>query len=191
MTAESGFGDSLRPGRILVADPDAESRQLYHDCFESLGCDVVEATDGRDALMKALIRVPTLILTELWLPHLDGFALCEILRKDSSTRETPILIVTADARPEVLQHGRDAGADVVLVKPVSPEVIFAESHRLIDESRRLRPNMKKWAKTSGAQPRGIGRCAKPRSSGAPISGERRRGHHMPHPTLSALGALRG
>jgi CheY-like chemotaxis protein len=141
LTVPAGFDNSLRPGRILVADPDADTRQLYHVYFESFACDVIEATDGREALAKALTRVPTLIVTELWLPGINGFALCEILRTDSSTRGTPILIATSEARPEMLQQVRDVGADAVLVKPVLPDVLFEQAHRLIEQSRTLRSHL--------------------------------------------------
>jgi CheY-like chemotaxis protein len=70
---------------ILVVDPDHDSRALYRQSFALVGCDVVEASDGRDALAKAFARRPTLIVTEISLPFVDGRALCEILRRDSLT----------------------------------------------------------------------------------------------------------
>jgi DNA-binding response OmpR family regulator len=62
------------------------------------GFDVAQAADGRDALTKALVRPPNLLVMELGLPLIDGFAFCEILRWDRITTHTPILIV----------HGRNA-----------------------------------------------------------------------------------
>jgi DNA-binding response OmpR family regulator len=70
--------------RLLIADADTDTRALYHEAFR-VGWDCVEASDGRDALAKALTRTPTLVITELYLPELDGFALCEILRRNSGS----------------------------------------------------------------------------------------------------------
>jgi CheY-like chemotaxis protein len=61
--------------RILVVDGNDDTRELYRQSFQLSGCDVVEASDGRDALAKALVSPPSLIVTEITLPFLDGFAL--------------------------------------------------------------------------------------------------------------------
>jgi two-component system chemotaxis response regulator CheY len=118
-------------GRILVVDPDTDTRALYRHALEGSGHDVVEAADGRDALVKALIESPQLIITETRLPMMDGFALCEILRRDHATRSTPILVVTSEAESAKLQRARAVGADAVLAKPARLDAILAETERLI------------------------------------------------------------
>jgi CheY-like chemotaxis protein len=117
--------------RILVADADDDTRSVYRESLTSAGCDVVDAADGRDALVKALSHRPTLVITEIRLPIFDGFALCEVLRRDSATRTVPILVVTAEQRPAELDRARDAGADGVLSKPVSREALLNEIQRLL------------------------------------------------------------
>jgi PleD family two-component response regulator len=86
---------SFAPTVVLIADPDAETRALYREAFICAYCDVVEATDGRDALAKALPRPPSLVITELTLPFVNGYALCNILRHDPLTAAVPILVVTS------------------------------------------------------------------------------------------------
>lgn len=120
--------------RVLVADADAASRELYRRSLT--GCDVVEAVDGRDALTKALVRVPALVITELDLPVMDGLALCEVLRQDRTTKPTPILIVTAAASEKTMARAQQV-ADTVLIKPTSVDVCRAECERLIAKSRAL------------------------------------------------------
>ena len=125
------FDANRRPARILIADPDGDMRLLYRTSLRLAGCEVVDATDGRDALVKALLQPPpTLVIAETRLPFIDGYALCELLRRDVMTRTVPILIVTAEPRPE-LDRARDAGADGVLIKPVSPEALLREIQRLL------------------------------------------------------------
>jgi CheY-like chemotaxis protein len=60
---------------------------LYRRLLQGRGSDVVDAVDGRDALARALSVRPSLVLTELRLPILDGFALCSVLRRDSQTKD--------------------------------------------------------------------------------------------------------
>src|SRR5438094_9115336 len=101
---------------ILVVDADEGARALYMQSCARIGWNVVEASDGREALTEALVRPPTLVMTEIRLPFLDGFALCEILRRDRATAAVPILVVAAEADPDDVDRARRAGADTVLVK---------------------------------------------------------------------------
>jgi hypothetical protein len=71
------------------------------------------------------------VITETQLPVFDGYALCAVLRRDSVTRSVPILVVTSDTRPLDLDRARDAGADAVCTKPVTPAALLKEIQRLI------------------------------------------------------------
>ena len=119
--------------RVLVVDPDPDLRALYRRALELEGYDVVEASEGRDALAKALSLAPRLLMTELRLPMIDGYALCELLRHDPATRALPILVVTShvDGGGAVVERARAAGADAVLAKPVELGEIFSEARRLV------------------------------------------------------------
>src|SRR4051812_21132372 len=122
---------SLPFPQILVAVADAETRSIYSTVFGLAGCEVIEASDGRQALAKALIRPPALVLTEIRLPFLDGCSLCEILRRDRATIDVPVLVIADDSPPAILERARLNGADSVLLKPASPEAIVNEARRLI------------------------------------------------------------
>jgi CheY-like chemotaxis protein len=113
--------------RLLIADPDRDTRELYGDWFRQNGYDVVEAANGRDALEKAFAGRLSLVITETWLPQVDGFALCQQLRQHPDTSAVPIIIVTADARKAALDRAFRAGANVVLVKPVTPDDVFNDA----------------------------------------------------------------
>jgi CheY-like chemotaxis protein len=116
--------------RVLVVDPDDDTRLLYRRAFELAGFDVVEAADGRDALVKALDRPPSVVVMEARLPILDGYSLCEILRRDRATAAVPILVVTSEAGSDRAHVIKSSGADVVLVKPAQLEAILSETKRL-------------------------------------------------------------
>jgi len=126
--------DTRRTRRILVVEPDDETRALYSQSLHHAGCDVIEASDGRDALVKAFAQAPTLVMTETRLPMLDGYALCEVLRADATTRTVPILVITTETRPADLERVRAAGADAILVKPAPLDAVVNEVRRLLTAS---------------------------------------------------------
>ena len=119
---------------VLIVDPDADSRAFYRELLGLEGLDVVEAIDGRDAMTQALMNPPALVMTELVLPLVDGYSLCQVLRADAATRGVPIVMITADARATALSLARSAGADGVLVKPAPVDSILAEVRRLLVSS---------------------------------------------------------
>ena len=123
--------------KVLLADPDIDSHLLYAQLLGLEETQITHATDGRDALVKALASPFALIITETRLPFLDGYSLCEILRHDGATITTPIMVLTADARPESLERALRAGANVALAKPVT-DVMCSQAHRLMLRSRDLR-----------------------------------------------------
>jgi two-component system, chemotaxis family, chemotaxis protein CheY len=120
--------------RILIADPDSDTRLLYREAFQREGFDVIEASDGRDALTKALMEPPALVITEIDLPILDGIALCEVLRRDAMTRSVPIFVVTMETRAPVLERTRRAGANMILAKPAPLAAIVNDIRRLMTRS---------------------------------------------------------
>ena len=146
--------------RVLLAEPDADTRALCETALAHAGCEVIEAVDGRDALTKALIDPPTLIVSELRLPFIDAYALCDILRRDAATQAVPILIVTGETRSTALAHMRQWGADAVLVKPTTPDVIASEAQRLIARGRNLRQHAAMARPRADAQGEPSGESAK-------------------------------
>jgi len=124
--------------RVLVADADVDSHPLYPI---ALGFDdqwITYALDGRDALVKALDYPFGLVITEVRLPYIDGYALCEILRRDSATRTTPIIAVITDDRAGSRQRALQAGADATLVKPFDADMMVSEARRLLLRSAQVR-----------------------------------------------------
>jgi len=137
---------------ILIADPDEDNRALYHEVLRAAGYAVTEASDGRAALTEALTRPPALLLMEIRLPLVDGYGLCEVLRRDPETRSIPILAVTAEARERELRRIRDAGANAVLVKPAVPDVVLREVERWLSHAHDARQSLpESTAETAATQ----------------------------------------
>src|SRR5262245_15815130 len=127
-----------QPPLALLVDRDADTRRMYSTYLQLSQCGIEEAQDGREALAKAISRRPDIIVTETHLPGISGFDLCTLLRRDSLTREIPIVVVTGDGFDSDVRRAHAAGADTVLVKPCLPETLFVEMQRLLNQSAELR-----------------------------------------------------
>ena len=86
----------------------------------------------------AFSRRPHIVIADACLPGLDGFQLCEVLRRDRLTQATPIIVVTTDASPADLEHAERVGADVVLTRPCLPEDLITALQFCRVESKRVR-----------------------------------------------------
>jgi DNA-binding response OmpR family regulator len=122
------------PRRVLVADPDADTRAVCATACAAERWDVIEAVDGGDALLKALIRTPSLVVTELHLPLIDGVSLCTLLRRDRATTNVPIAILAARAEPGEAARALSAGADVVFTKPPCADGLIGDLQRLMSRT---------------------------------------------------------
>lgn len=85
---------------ILIVDDSAEERQRHRRTFESGGFNVLEAEDGVDGLNKAIDKKPNLILTGIIMPKMNGFEMIEQLRKNISTSDIPVMILSHMGRKE-------------------------------------------------------------------------------------------
>ena len=115
--------------RILLVEDEASLRIGLTDALEAEGHRVIPATDGEEGLALALKEQPDLILLDLMLPKLDGFALCRELRNRKDT--VPILMLTARGLVADRVQGLDAGADDYLVKPFSLAELHARVRALL------------------------------------------------------------
>lgn len=124
--------------KILVADPHAETAEMYGHVLGLSDGELTHAADGRDALAKVFEYPYPLVITETHLPIVDGYTFCGIVRNNPITRATSILVATADASPLSLKRALDSGADAALAKPFTPEILLAEAQRLMLWSAKLR-----------------------------------------------------
>ena len=105
--------------KILLVEDDTDMVELLRFNLKRAGYAVGTAVDGIEALKKARSIRPDLILLDLLLPELDGFAVCEILRGDPKTASIPIIILTAVSSQLSRFAGLDAGANAYFTKPFS------------------------------------------------------------------------
>jgi two-component system, OmpR family, phosphate regulon response regulator PhoB len=118
MTAASS--QRLQP-RVLVVDDEEDIVELIAFNLRHAGFEVVTAATGLQALARAEEDLPDIILLDAMLPELDGFAVCEILRRTPATAHTPVIFVTSWGSEEARVMGLEFGGDDYVIKPFSPK----------------------------------------------------------------------
>ena len=117
--------------KILVVDDDAELVELVSFNLKQAGYAVGTASNGVEAIKKARSLAPDLILLDVMMPELDGFAVCEILRRDSATASIPIMMLTALSSELGRMAGLGSGATDFISKPFSPRLLVARIENLL------------------------------------------------------------
>jgi len=127
----------LHKMKILVVDDDRMTVTLLEQLLQrNRYCRVLGITDSRNALDTCTNFDPDLILLDLIMPEVDGFAVLEALRSDASESFLPIVVLTADITEEAKARALEAGATDFLVKPVSQTEALLRIRNLL-ETRRL------------------------------------------------------
>lgn len=118
------------PKRILVIDDEEDVTQLLAFNLHHAGYEVTLEHSGEAGLTSALAHPPDLILLDVMLPEIDGFAICEILRR-RFTRHVPIILLTACATEDARVIGLQLGADDYVAKPFSVRELMLRVQRLL------------------------------------------------------------
>lgn len=109
-----------RPTRVLLAEDDRDTREMYTQFLQYSGLIVTTAPTGRAALERARYERPDVVVTDIAMPEMDGLELSRRLRADWATHDVPIIAVSGQAS----ERAREAGADVVLDKPCEPDKLL-------------------------------------------------------------------
>jgi len=117
--------------RIMTVDDSASVRQMVGFTLKQAGYEVVEATDGKDALSKLEGSGIHMVLTDLNMPNLDGIGLIKGLRAHQSYRFIPIVMLTTESQESRKVEGKQAGATGWIVKPFKPEQLVAVVRKVL------------------------------------------------------------
>jgi two-component system, cell cycle response regulator len=118
-------------GRVLVVDDVPTNRLLLRAKLSSAYYDVVVAENGSQALEMARAEQPDMIMLDVMMPDMDGFAVCSILKAREETAHIPVIMVTGLDTPEERIRGLEAGADDFLSKPFNDLALFARVRNLM------------------------------------------------------------
>ena len=116
--------------KIMIVEDHVDSREALHALFEAFGYDVVDASNGRDAIERAALERPSLILMDIMMPEVDGFDAARAIRCIPGLEHTPIIAVTA--LEGVKELALQAGMSDYVRKPVDIHGLLAKVNLLIE-----------------------------------------------------------
>ncbi|HPC02319.1 MAG TPA: PAS domain S-box protein [Syntrophales bacterium] len=126
--------------RVLIVDDNSTNLYLLDALLRGHGMEVTSAENGRDALDKARLDPPDLIVTDILMPVMDGYALCRQWKSEEALKDIPFVFYTAtytDPKDEALAIG--LGADRFIVKPQEPDVLMKIIEEVLKEKHHARP----------------------------------------------------
>jgi two-component system, cell cycle response regulator DivK len=126
------------PPLVLLIDDVDDNVDMYAQFLEFEGYQVETAANGVEGMERARALKPAVIIMDLSMPVLDGWKATRELKADETTREIPIIVLTAHAMKGTAETVAASGADAYLVKPCLPEDLEAEVGRQIERTSRLR-----------------------------------------------------
>ena len=117
--------------KVLVADDRETGRELVRTVLENSGYQVIEASDGMEAVTQARQVRPDLIILDIHMPGLDGFQVIEVLRREEGFAAIPIIALTASAMMGDRERAMEAGFTGYITKPIRLDALRAEVERLL------------------------------------------------------------
>lgn len=127
---------------VLLAEDFEDARELYRDYLEFSGFIVETATNGREAVDRAVALKPDLILMDASMPVLDGWQATRELKGNPETKDIPVLALTAHAFDDARQQARAVGCDGFVTKPCLPDDLVAKVRATLDPNgarKKVRP----------------------------------------------------
>ncbi len=109
------------PIRIAVVDDDPDMVKAIRVMLNMAGAEVLEATSGVTGYLLVKRELPDAVLLDIMMPDLDGFEVCRKLKLNSSTKDIPIVFVTARSGQEHIDRGLSLGAQGCIAKPFTPD----------------------------------------------------------------------
>ena len=126
--------------KILFVEDDLSLQKSIAYILEEKGYEVICTRTGEEAIDLARKRNPDLILLDLILPGMDGFSVCEILRKDHQTEKIFIIMLTGRKMVDDIVKGLELYADDYIIKPFEPKILIARIHAVL--RRKMKSNQK-------------------------------------------------
>src|ERR671939_1436698 len=113
---------------ILVADDEPINRALIQRRLERAGYQVLTAQNGREAVERARIERPDLVILDVMMPVMDGLEACQLIKADEVIRDTPVIFLSARDETDVKVSGLSLGANDYISKPFKAEELMARVH---------------------------------------------------------------
>lgn len=123
--------------KLLLIDDDPNLILLVQDYLEFRGYAVITAENGREALDILKEEIPDMIICDVMMPEMDGYAFVKNVRENPRTEWIPVLFLSAKGQSQDRVKGLNTGADVYMVKPFEPEELVAQVESTLKQASRL------------------------------------------------------
>jgi DNA-binding NarL/FixJ family response regulator len=123
--------------KLLLIDDDPNLILLVKDYLEFRGYEVMAAGNGREALEILNLHLPDMIICDVMMPEMDGYAFVNKIRQDSRTSWIPIMFLSAKGQSQDKIKGLTTGADIYMIKPFEPEELVAQVESSLKQANRL------------------------------------------------------
>ncbi len=119
--------------KILVAEDERDILELISFTLELGGHEVIQASDGLEALEKAVLETPDLILLDVRMPKLTGYEVCGKLKENELTAKIPVVFLSAKGQEAEIKQGLEMGAMDYIVKPFAPDELLKKVEQYLAE----------------------------------------------------------
>jgi CheY-like chemotaxis protein len=127
---------------LLIVEDNADVRQYIRRDQEG-EYSILEAVDGADGWNRSLEHIPDIIISDIMMPKMDGFMLCDRLKTDERTSHIPVILLTAKAASQDKIKGFETGADDYIMKPFEQAELRARLRNLLEQRKRLHEHFRK------------------------------------------------
>ena len=117
--------DNFEGVKVMVIDDSKTIRRTAETLLSKVGCEVVMATDGFDALAKIADTQPAIIFVDIMMPRLDGYQTCALIKNNNAFKSTPVIMLSSKDGLYDRAKGRIAGSDQYLTKPFSKDELLS------------------------------------------------------------------
>ena len=124
---------------ILIAEDERDIRDLVVFSLRFGGFEVVEATNGQEAVEQAQKLMPDLILMDVRMPRMTGYDACKRLKSMEDTKHIPVIFLSAKGQEQEIQQGMDVGAEDYILKPFAPEDLVNMVRKVLQKTGAERP----------------------------------------------------
>ncbi|HKK80786.1 MAG TPA: response regulator, partial [Prolixibacteraceae bacterium] len=121
----------------LITDDNFEVRQYISSLLDE-NFTIIEAVNGKNALELALTNIPDVVISDVMMPEMDGFELCDALKNDERTNHIPVILTTVLSEHEDRLKGLKKGADSYIPKPIDPEHLLVRVNKLIENRLKIK-----------------------------------------------------
>lgn len=124
MVEGSYMDDNFDNLKVMVIDDSKTIRRTAETLLKKVGCEVITATDGFDALAKIADTHPNIIFVDIMMPRLDGYQTCALIKNNSKYKDTPVIMLSSKDGLFDKAKGRIVGSDQYLTKPFSKDELL-------------------------------------------------------------------